>query len=175
MKDFGKAIEEAKAGLLPYESWERLSGETSFAYAAFCAFRDLGPERNIRKAVETAEKDKAKHGKRYGVWRNWCIQNRWRERAEDYDRYLENLKQGEVRKTIEAQGELHRAVTGKMLEVVQKKLDTMSPEDLAQGNLSDWVQTAIRVDREGAALVANNGKTEPKQNELNFISDFKGL
>ena len=44
---------------LPYESWERLPGESGAAFAAFCAFRDLGLERNIRKAVDSVEKDKA--------------------------------------------------------------------------------------------------------------------
>ena len=34
MTDFEKAIEEVKADMLPYESWEKLTGETSFAYAA---------------------------------------------------------------------------------------------------------------------------------------------
>jgi hypothetical protein len=35
---------------------------------------------------------------------------------------MEKLKQAEVRKTIEEQGEKHRAVTGKMLAVVEKNL-----------------------------------------------------
>ena len=175
MTDFGKAIEEAKSDVLPYESWVKLTGETSFAYAAFRAFRDLGAERSIRKAVETAEADQGKWDKRYNVWRNWATQYRWRERAADYDRYLERLKQEELRKTIEAQGEMHRQVTGKMLEVVKKKLDTMNPEDLAQGNVTDWVQTAIRAEREAAGLVTSGGKAEPKQGELNFVSDFQGL
>ena len=175
MTDFGKAIEEAKSDVLPYESWVKLNGETSFAYAAFCAFRDLGAERSIRKAVETTEADKTKWDKRYNVWRNWATQYRWRERAADYDRYLERLKQEELRKTIEAQGEMHRQVTGKMLEVVKKKLDTMNPEDLAQGNVTDWVQTAIRAEREAAGLISSSGKAEPKQGELNFVADFQGL
>ena len=175
MTDFDKAIEEAKSDMLPYESWERLSGETSLAFAAFCAYRDLGLERNIRKAVEAAEKDEGKRDKRYRVWRNWSTQFRWRERAADYDRYMEKLKQGELRKTIEAQGELHREVTGKMLDVVKKKLDLMNPEELTQGNVSEWVQTAIKAEREAAGLVADNGKAETKQGELNFVSDFEGL
>ena len=175
MKDIDKAIEEAKADVLPYESWIKLSGETSLAYAAFCAFRDLGAERSIRKAVETAEKDESKWDKRYNVWRNWANAYRWRERAADYDRHLEKLKLGELRKTIEAQGEMHREVTGKMLEVVKKKLDTMNPEDLTQGNVTDWVQTAIRAEREAAGLITSSGKPEPKQGELNFVSDFNGL
>jgi hypothetical protein len=57
MTDMDKAVEEAWAAVMPAnlrfdESWERLPGETGRAYAAFCAFRDLGFERNIRKAVE---------------------------------------------------------------------------------------------------------------------------
>ena len=175
MTDFDKVIEEAKAAVLPFESWERLTGESSLAYAAFCAFRDLGAERNIRKAVENTEKDETKQGKRYRVWLNWSTQFRWKERTADYDRYIEKLKQGELRKTIEAQGEKHRQVTGKMLDVVSKKLDNMNPDELTQGNLTEWVSTAIKAEREAAGLLADNGKAEPKQGELSFVTDFQGL
>jgi len=90
------------------------------------------------------------------------------------------MKQTELRKTIEAQGEKHRQVTGKMLDVVQKKLDTMNPAELTQGTVTEWVQTAIKAEREAAGLVQTsgltpNGKTEAKQGELNFVSDFQGL
>ena len=185
MTDIDKAIEEAwpksaLAAVLPFESWERLPGESGLAYAAFCVYRDLGFERNIRKAVEAAEKDKSRQDKRYGVWRNWSTQFRWRERAADHDRYTEKLKQAEFRKTIEAQGEKHRAVTGKMLEVVEKKLDLMDPSDLTQGTVTEWVETAIRAEREASnqrfdGLVTSNGKSEPKQGEINFTPEFEGL
>jgi hypothetical protein len=175
MIDFDKAIEQAKADMLPYESWERLAGESSAAFAAFCTFRDFGLERNIKKAVDGFEKDEAVRAKRYRVWRNWSTQFRWRERAADFGRYMEKLKQAELRKTIEAQGEMHRAVTGKMLEVVQKKLEGMNPDELTQGNVTEWVQTAIKAEREVAGLVTASGKPETKQGELNFVSDFQGL
>jgi hypothetical protein len=184
MTDMDKAIEEARAAVMPFESWERLPGESGLAYAAFCAFRDYGPERNIRKAVEgqfnKAELSGAKIetaiAKKYRVWRNWCSQFRWRERAADYDGYTDKLKQAERRKTIEAQGEKHRAVTGKMLAVVEKKLDLMDPSDLTQGMVTEWVETAIRAEREAAGLVApNGGKSEPKQGEINFTPEFDGL
>jgi hypothetical protein len=161
--------------MLPFESWERLTGESSAAFSAFCAFRDCGTERNIRKAVESVEKDVAVQAKKYRVWRNWSTAFRWRERAADYDKYIERLKQSELRKTIEAQGEKHREVTGKMIDLVKKKLDTMNPDELTQGNLTEWVQTAIKAEREAAGLVASNGKPEIKQGELNFTSDFQGL
>jgi len=175
MTEIDKIIEQAKAEVMPFQSWERLPGERGATYTAFCAFRDYGPERNIRKAVETAEKDEAKRDKRYRVWRSWCSVYRWHQRAEDYDRYTERLKQGELRKTIEAQGEKHREITGKMLDVVKKKLDLMNPVELTQGNLTEWVETAIKTEREVLGLVASNGKAEIKQGELNFVSEFQGL
>jgi len=180
MTDIDRTIEEAKADMLPFTSWERLTGETSEAFFAFCVFRDFGLERNIIKAVECSLQrcgvnDERIRLKKYRVWRNWAAKYRWSVRAADYDRWQEGLKQTEVRKTIEAQGEKHRQVTGKMLDVVIKKLDLMNPDDLAQSNLTDWVNTAIKTEREAAGLVSASGKSESKQGELNFVSDFQGL
>jgi hypothetical protein len=62
-----------------------------------------------------------------------------------------------------------------MLEVVSKKLDSMNPDDLTQGNVTEWVETAIKSEREAAGLVSANGKPEQKQGELSFVSDFQGL
>ena len=175
MKDFDKAINEAKAAIMPFESWERLPGENAKAFAAFCAFRDFGPERNIINAVDSTVKDVGVRAKRYRSWRKWCSQYHWRERAVDFDRYIENLKQEELRKTIEAQGEMHRKVTGKMLDVVSKKLDTMDPEELTQGNVTEWVQTAIKADREAIGNVIPGNSAESKQGQLNFVADFQGI
>ena len=174
MTEIDRAINEAKAAVMPFESWERLPGESGLAYAAFCTFRDYGPERNIRKAAVRYADSKTVE-KRYRVWRNWCSAYRWRERAADYDNYTDKLKQAELRKTIEAQGEKHRAITGKMLAVVEKKLDLMDPADLTQGAVTEWVETAIRAEREAAGLVTSNGKAEPKQGEINFTQEFNGL
>jgi hypothetical protein len=175
MTEIDKTIEEAKAAVLPYESWERLARESGAAYAAFCVFRNYGPDRNVRKAVEVAEKDPVKRDKRYRVWGTWAAAFKWRERAADYDLYLDRLKQTELRKTIEAQGEKHRAITGKMLAVVEKKLDLMDPADLTQGTVTEWVETAIKAEREAAGLVTPNSKTEPKQGEINFTPEFEGV
>jgi hypothetical protein len=182
--DIDKTLDEAKAAALPCESWERLAGESGLAYAAFCAYRDYGPGRNIRKAAETAPVENGREAganwgkveKRYGMWRAWATQFRWRERAADYDQYLDRLKQTEVRKTIEEQGRVHRMVTEKMLQVVTKKLEMMNPAALTQGAVKEWVETAVRTDREAAGLTApTGGKAEPKQLEIQFTPEFEGL
>jgi len=51
--------DDATSGLLLYESWEKLKGETAGAFAAFRAYRDYGSERNVRKAVDSMENDEA--------------------------------------------------------------------------------------------------------------------
>jgi hypothetical protein len=151
------------------------------------ATRDYGPDRNIRKAVEGQFRKAELSGefpppaetlranleaaiaRKYRMWRSWAAQFRWRERAADYDQYLDRLKQTELRKTIEEQGKVHWLVTGKMLLVVTKKLEMMNPADLTQGTVTEWVETAIRAEREASnqrfvgLVVSNSGKMEPKQ------------
>jgi hypothetical protein len=179
MTDIDRVIEEVKTAVLPYESWRRLTGESAAAYGAFCAFRDYGPERNIRKTVEETEKDETKWRKRYRVWRNWATLFRWRERAADYDLYLDRLRQAERRKTIEAQGEVYRAATGKMLQVVQKKLDTVELGDLTQGAVVEWLTTAISMEREIAGVASGvrdaAGAAKGGQPEIRFSPEFEGL
>jgi hypothetical protein len=176
MKDIDKVIEEAKAELLPFASWEKLPGESGAAYAAFCVYRDFGSERSIRRAVEKHEANSVKQGKRYRMWLLWSMQFKWVKRAEDYDLYLDRLKQTELRKTIEARGEAHREVTGKMLLVVNKKLDMMNPADLSQGTVTEWVETAIKTEREIFGLTAGKERTEAgKPGNITFAPDFEGL
>jgi hypothetical protein len=175
MTGIDKTIEQVKAEAVPYESWEKIADESLLAFSAFCVFRDMGGGRSIRKAIEITEKDEAAWGKRYHVWRGWAAKYRWRERAAEYDRDNEQLKQEEMRKTIEAEGEMHRKVTGKMLDVVSKKLDTMNPADLSQNNVTEWVQTAIKAEREIAGLASGISKPESKQGELAFVTDFQNL
>jgi hypothetical protein len=201
MRDIQKVLEEIKAEILPFESWERLPGETSAAYAAFCVYRDFGTGRNIRKAVAMACKDvvgvtsnstgSTTEGnliaKRYKVWRNFSMQYRWRERAEAYDNYIDRLKQAELRKTIEAQGEVQRQVTGKMLLTVSKKLDMMDAGELEPKVLSDWVSTAIKAERDAAAMVmgsvagagggavVSTGSTTGADKQIVFQPEFEGI
>jgi len=182
MTDIEKQVEETLKEKLPFESWERLPDEPSSAFSAFCTFRDFGGERNIRKAIATIEKDDVIREKRYRVWRNYAAKYRWSERVADYDRYIDGLKQTENRKTIEAQGELQREVTEKMLGVVKQKLDTMNPADLTPNQVVDWMEKTIKTQREmwqsadaDCLGVSTSRNSANKQSEFNFVSDFQGL
>jgi hypothetical protein len=41
--------------------------------------------------------------------------------------------------------------------------------------VTEWVQTAIKAEREAAGLTATSEKAEPKQGELIFTPDFNGI
>ena len=47
------------------ELWERLPQESMKAYAAFCAYRDLGPDRSMAKAGEVLGKSQGLMGDTY--------------------------------------------------------------------------------------------------------------
>ncbi|GHU18088.1 hypothetical protein FACS1894163_09730 [Spirochaetia bacterium] len=178
------------AEVMPFESWERLSGESAAAFAAFCFYRDYGPERNIRRAAEVAvlaEDTEAavddpavqkRIGKRYRLWRGWAAVHKWRERAADYDGYVDKLKQAEVRKAIEEQGKADRDLFSKMKVVAGKRLDSMDPSELGVGSLPGWVTTAVRLDRERLGLAAGADKPDErtdKNGQITFIPEFEGL
>jgi hypothetical protein len=184
MTDIEKTIGEARAELLPFESWERLPGETGAAYAAFCAYRDFGPDRNIRKAAEKTAPGTspgavaAKGAKLYRTWRQWSMRFQWLKRAADWDLYLDRMKQAEIRRTIEERGEAHRRVTDKMLQVVSKKLDMMEPGELTQGAVVDWVQTAINTERNVLGITASTDDKDKQSGtagDMRFVPEFEGL
>jgi hypothetical protein len=183
MTDIEKVIGKAKAAILPFESWERLPGESGAAYAAFCSYRDYGPERNIRKAAAgdcAGEGDadrETRITRKYRLWRGWSTQFRWRERAADYDGYLDRLKQTERRKAIEEREADYRETMGKMLLVVNKKLDSMAPGELTNGAVAEWLTVAFRTDRELAGLVSGDGKDSAgqKPGAITFAPEFEGL
>jgi hypothetical protein len=173
-------------GILPFESWEKLKGESAAAYSAFCSYRDYGAERNIRRAAvtsltdtETGTVDTARVDKRYRMWRGWSAQYRWRERAADYDQYLDRLKRTKKREAIEALGERQNKTAEKILDTVDKKLDSMTPQDLSPGLIVPLMETVGRVQRElREAETVTGGKdsrSEPEPGSIQFIPEFEGL
>ena len=179
MKNIDKILEEARAEIMPFNSWEFLPKESGEAFAAFCVYRDLGFSRTIKKAIDKVANDDA-YSNSYGTWRKWAVDFRWKERAVDFDRCNEQLKQTENRKTIEAQAEKQREVTGLMLDVVKNRVQTMKPEELPISGVTEWVQVVVKIEKDIANTVCGtnspNGNNETAiQGEFNFVSDFKGL
>ena len=51
MTDFEKTYDKVKKDMPPFDGWEKLDGESAAAYAAFCLFRDYGPDHKPRSGL----------------------------------------------------------------------------------------------------------------------------
>jgi len=160
------------------ESWAKQKGETSQAFGAFCKFRDYGPGRKINKVILSLGQDDMVTNRNPKTWNKWASTYHWKRRVSDYDTYIDNLRLAEHRRIIEERGEVHRQVTEKMLNVVHKKLDMMSPEELLPYNVTDWVKTAVQTERAALGINIPEGNEKQAQNSqpvIVFDSDFEGL
>ncbi len=72
------------------ESWDRQYGESSDAYARFTIYRNLGPKRTLAAVARTLGL------KGTNSLSSQSIQYNWKERAENWDFYLEKIQQAEI-------------------------------------------------------------------------------
>ena len=125
------------------KSWDRQQGESSKAYAAFCAYRDLGITRSVMKVVEKCD---GKFGKR-SILTRWSIQHDWVRRCQEYDDFLEKQQ----RKELQAQA---IEMTKRHLEqsrLLQKKainaLSQIDPSSLSNQELLKFIEVGMKLER----------------------------
>lgn len=65
------------------QTWERLPNETDKAFAAFCQYLELGPDRSIGQAHQRQNSGKTAAKSRW--WEEWSSQYDWVARARAFD------------------------------------------------------------------------------------------
>ena len=97
---------KAKNNLNP---WEKQEGENSKPYAAFCAYRDMGPNRSFAKIVPVlyGELENVKSTVKIRQISKWSVGNEWVKRVEAYDVYLETTERLENEKAIKDMAKRH--------------------------------------------------------------------
>ncbi len=144
------------------EPGARLPGEPAAAWAAFCAYRALGPRRSIRGAYRqrSGNEGATGNGQASGCWNAWARAYRWRERAEEWDRHVDREARlahvDAVREMNRRQVELFQAVQAKALEALAKT----TAEDLAPPDIVRWLVEATKGER-----LARGEVTEAVRNE----------
>jgi uncharacterized short protein YbdD (DUF466 family) len=161
-----------KKDFIEEESWLRQPGETNAAFHAFCLYRDYGGDRTIRKSIEDAGLPE----RRVNIWRAWSNKYRWKRRTTDYDNYIEKIKREEREKTFREREQKHLAVTEKMLDLIERRLDKIDPDELAQGTITDWLKTTVNIERQCFDdTIEDEGKGKLKQLEISFFEEFDGI
>jgi len=166
----GFPLENAPVTAERADSWERMRGETNPAWNAFCAYRDFGAERSIKKVLELS----GIPASRYGIWCAWSGRYQWVKRAGDYDVYVDKLRRAEREKRFAERENVYREITEKVLAIVSKRLASFDPEELSQSSVMEWIRSSIEIEKE---IYGKDGGESSlrRQLEINFTEEFKGL
>jgi hypothetical protein len=85
---------DKRSSSAPVLPWERLAGESARAFDQFKMYCDLGPQRSI-DATYHQSRPSAPAGRAPGPWFERASKNRWVERAQQYDNYLDEVERDE--------------------------------------------------------------------------------
>ncbi|AYD87307.1 hypothetical protein SEA_VALENTINIPUFF_3 [Microbacterium phage ValentiniPuff] len=120
-------------GALP---WEPMKDETTQAYAAFIAYRDLGPRRSMREAARKYYDDigpddpiDPKSG-RIRNFERWSSRFKWVHRAEEWDHFLQENADADEVAAIKAMRTRHVQLMTVMQSKAAQYLNTITDADL---------------------------------------------
>lgn len=124
------------------EIWDRLPNESGKAYAVFCVYRDLGPERSLEKLRRNLDKPRSKK------WLGeWSVKYNWVERAQAYDDYIERKKREEKENAILEMAERHAKLAMAFQQRVAQRLQQISPAELSPSDMAKWLDIATKLER----------------------------
>ena len=134
------------------DSWERQKSESSKAYAAFCAYRDMGAGRSLTNIVQIVHgaipegKRKAKRG-RFEIWSS---KYGWVARVEAYDDYLESKlrldNELEIEKMARRHTEASMMAVDKAVERI-KLIGEKNTEELTPKEALEYLKVAAELER----------------------------
>ena len=129
--------------------WDRQPSEGGQAYAAFCHYRDLGPDRTIDAAFRAARGPKGPSQgpegtaepqaipRANGCWKRWAEKHAWRDRALAWDHRTDQIVQ-DAREKVIATVSADRAA--RMLEQEQQEHELKT---LMFGKLKEMLETGL--------------------------------
>jgi hypothetical protein len=127
------------------EPWEQQPRESSRAFGAFCAYRDLGPRRSLRAAAEAYYRRSSAAVLRQCT--TWSGAFGWVERAAAWDRHLDaearQAQEAARREMAERHAREARALQAKAVE----RLRALRPEELAPADLLRYLVEAAKLER----------------------------
>ena len=119
--------------------WERQSGETGKAYAAFLVYRDL-PAMDRSVAAAWGRKTGGKQ------WERWCTAHDWVNRAAEHDSDLASWRREHTAKELERSQDDALILIRAALAKVAERIKGMDAEELAAGQIPAALRTLIELE-----------------------------
>ena len=138
--------------------WERQSGETAKAYAAFLLYRDLPA---IDRSVAAAWGRKA-GGKQ---WERWCAAHNWVNRAAEHDSDLASRRRERMAKELDRAKDNAVTLARAALAKVAEKIQRLDVEEMQVGQIPSALKTLIELEfkalgHEDKVALKHEGKIE---------------
>ncbi len=143
------------------EAVGRLPGESAKAWAAFVAYRDLGPSRTLDAAgwqlhgAQTGRKRGAT-----GRIRSWAKKWRWRERAAAWDAHTDVIRRQAATKRIIAEIENHAPFISLALAKLVERINNASAEELTLAQAITHLPILIKAQRAIYGVAGDVSKTQ---------------
>jgi len=122
--------------------WDRRRYESSKAYAAFCVYRDLGPDRSLVKAAELS-----KPSPNLAQFKWWSRKNDWASRAQAYDDELERQKRAVNERARLEMAERDAKMAMLVKTTVLDAFRSIKAEDLTPDQAIRWFVEAVKIER----------------------------
>ncbi|MBN2734741.1 MAG: hypothetical protein JXQ82_07795 [Methanomicrobiaceae archaeon] len=134
--------------------WEIQPKESEKAFAAFCVYRDLGPDRSLSKVSEALQKSSR--------WiKEWSRTHDWIVRVKAYDNHLDEVQRQEeetqLKQDIKSAAKSRRDILTKQRKILEKQTDHLLKqwENYESGkikkpplmSMSDWRQVTDSIVR----------------------------
>jgi hypothetical protein len=126
--------------------YERQPGESAKAYAAFTAFRDLGPGRSVLKAYRQ-ETGKEPARQPSGTWIGWAARWHWHDRAEAWDAELDRQNRAAQEEARRQMGERHAKEAMGLQKKALERLEQLCPAELSAGDVLRYFVEAAKLER----------------------------
>jgi hypothetical protein len=148
-------------------TWGRQEGETTKAYAAFCAYRDYGIDRSIQKVVNKY----IENSWSMSLLLRWSAKHNWIQRCVAFDSYMDKERQKEyLAQTLEIS---RRQAQGarRIQEIALERLSQLDPSTLSNQELLRYLEVGMKLEREALACTPTDSITEETANESDIIGD----
>ncbi len=155
------------------EPWERQEKEGTRAFAAFTLYRDMGPQRSVRKVAQELDKSDTLIGR-------WSARHKWVERAAAWDAEQDRIHREEAQRAAREMAERHAQIATAMMARAAQALRDTDPSKLNPAQLARWVETAAKLERlsrgEPDSITEARTETPPAAPEetLTFLAEHKG-
>lgn len=130
--------------IFPRLSWERLPGESSKAYAAFCVYRDYGIDRSVTRVLQRYHE---KYGSR-SLLSRWSQRYNWVKRCHDYDVHLEQEFRKELHAAYLDMTKRHIAQAKLMQEKALEALEAIDPTTLTNLDLLRYLEIGMKLEKD---------------------------